>query len=139
MTTNFRWPEPTSIMDEETRRYLNELIRSLNSYDNAVFSQDTGLMFETARKRPFTAVTSSHSMGVNDSVLLVDASAATTTITLPLALDAQGTYYDIKKTDTNGATVVSVEGSGSEMPVVLNGSGRPSVTLFSDGSNFWII
>lgn len=137
--TNTKFPEPYRISDNETRSYLNELIRNLRDFDSNIFSQDTGLIFEAARKRPFIEVSSAYTMGARDNVILVDASASSTTITLPLALDGINTFYDIKKIDQNAATVVSVEGSGPEIPIILNGADRPSVTVYSDGNNYWII
>lgn len=139
MSTNFRWPDPPQNMQEPLGSYLRELARVLRDYDVNIFSQDSGIMFETARKRPSTTVSTSFSMGATDCMMLVDSSASNVRITLPAALDAKGTFYDIKKTDVNGGTVVSVEGSGSEFTVILSGTDRPSITVYSDGTNFWII
>lgn len=146
MGTNIRWPDPNLRNDTELQNhirtmdsYLNELIRTLRSFDDAIFSQEDNVLFRTSRIRPFVEVSAAYSAGVNDSVVLADSSAATFAVSLPSALDSKNTFYDIKKIDTNGSTVVSVEGSGPELPVILNGSGRPSVTLFSDGSDYWII
>jgi len=139
MSTNLRWPDPPQNLQEPLGSYLRELTRVLRDFDTAAFSQETGLMFETARRRPLVEVSSSYVMGATDCVLLVDSSASSTRITLPDALDAKGTFYDIKKVDTNGGTVVSVEGSGSEFTVVLTGTDRPSITVFSNGTTFWII
>jgi hypothetical protein len=78
-------------------------------------------------------------MGVNDSVILADASASTLRVTLPTALDAKGLFYTIKRIDTVSVNSVSIEGSGAEFPVVLASGARASKSVFSDGSRFWVI
>jgi hypothetical protein len=78
-------------------------------------------------------------MGVNDCVVFADASISTFRINLPTAVDGKNTFYDIKRIDANASTVVSIEGSGVECPVILNTALRPSVTMYSDGISFWII
>jgi hypothetical protein len=138
MSTNLRWPEPPSNLEPSLGSYLRELIRTLGFFDTEIFSQDSGLIFNTSRIRPFVEVSTAYAAGINDSVILADASASNVRITLPEAVSVKGTFYDIKRTDTGGF-VVSVEGSGSELPVVLTGASRPSVTLYSDGTRFWII
>jgi hypothetical protein len=40
MAVKVRFPEPTSIKDEATRRYLNELLRSLNSVLQTIVVED---------------------------------------------------------------------------------------------------
>ena len=139
MTTRTRWPEPSRITDAETAEYLRTLVRTLGEFDSALFSQDSKVMFNTTRVRPYTEVSSGRTIGVNESVVLADASASSLTLTLPLTVSVVGTFFDIKKIDANAATTVSVEGSGPELPFVLNGVSRPSVTLFCDGTKYWII
>lgn len=139
-STNFRFPEPMEFKSfDQVKEFVNELVRSLQDYDYELFDQDQGYIFRSGRVRPVTEVSIDYALGTTDSVVLVDASVSTRRITLPTALDAAKTQFDIKKIDTNGSTVVSVEGSGDELPVVLSGTGRPSVTVFSDGNNFWVL
>jgi hypothetical protein len=139
--TNFRWPEPyfSENIDPELERYLSELIRSLRLFDTEIFSQESALVFETARIRPFVEVSTAYSMGVGDSVVLADASAATFAVQLPDPLEGQKKFYDIKKIDQVNSTRVSVEGVGQELPVVLRTNLNPSVTLYCDGTQYWII
>lgn len=139
MATNIRFPEPDRIQDEYLKEYLSELIRTLEDFDSRIFSQDTGVLFETARRRPFIEVSSNHTVGQYESMVLVDSDGGDIVVSCPLALDFKGTYIDVKKIDTNGATTVSIVGSGGDMPVTLSGANRPSVTLFSDGNNVWTI
>lgn len=139
MSTNTRFPEPPESFDPELKDYLSEFIRTLEGFDEEIFDESKGVVFEAARKRPVVEVSAAYSMGATESVILADATNGTFAVSLPAALDGQGTFYDIKRIDTNAAAVVSVEGSGSEMPVILQGNDRPSVTLYSDGSNFYII
>ena len=137
MSTNTKFPEPFSIEQGKTKNYLNELVRALRDFDNNIFSQQTGVLYSTARKTPFLAISSAYEMGPRDCVILADSSSGSITITGPDALQSKGMFYHVKKTDTNAATVVSVECSSDEGVIVLSGTGRPSVTVFSDGENFW--
>lgn len=138
--TILRLPEPYAITDiETTKEYLNELVRALEKNSSLLFSDDYALIFESSRIRPFVEVSAAYSAGTTDSVILADSSSGSFAVTLPLAEEMFKTYIDVKKIDSNAATVVSVEGSGDDTPVVLNGSGRPSVTLYCDGQKYWII
>ena len=139
--TNIRWPDPyfSGEVSPEVARYLSELIRQLRLFDSEIFSQDTSFLFEASRLRPFVEVSTDYSMGQQDAVVLADASATSFRIDLPDVLEAQYKHYDVKKIDTNGATVISVEGAGQDLPIVLNSVFRPSITLYSDGTNYWII
>lgn len=139
MGINFRWPEPPQDLEPTLGSYLRQLVRSFSDYDEEVFSQDSRAIFSTARVRPHIEVSTAYAVGVNDSVVLVDASAANVAITLPLAFDVKDTLFDIKKIDATAGTVVSITGSGLEFPTLLTGATRPSVTVFSDGNRFWVI
>jgi hypothetical protein len=137
MSTNFRFTEPTNIKDSELRSYLNALIRDLQSFDNAIFSQESGVLFNTAKKHPFRHISDAYTMGYKDTVVLADASAGSYAVSLPDSLATKGCFLFIKKVDTNIATVVSVEGSGPEFPFVCSAAGS-DLTVFSDGENFWV-
>ena len=119
--------------------FLNELARLLNANNDFLFNTDNGWVFETARKRPFVDISTNYQMGPTDSVVLADANSGSLTITLPDPLDASRTFFDVKRTDVNGANTVTVSGTGSELPYVLSGTSRPSLTLYCDGTDYWII
>jgi len=76
-----------------------------------------------------------------DSTIIIDASGANVTITLPAAANCEGRIYNIKAVDiTNTATV---DGNGAE---TIDGSATyvfisqyESITIQSDGTEWWII
>lgn len=78
----------------------------------------------------------------NDYTILVDASGAARTITLPAVSGRVGTTYNIKKTDSS-ANTVTVDGNASE---TIDGATTKvlttqyqSVTIQSDGSTWWVL
>ena len=137
MPTKFRWPQPPEGLP--ATNYLKELIRSLDRYDSELLAPQNSIIFNASRIRPSVEVSTNYAMGVNDSVVLADAFVAYLVVTLPTALESKNTFFDIKKIDTDGTHKVCVVGSGAELPVALKGSFRPSITLYSDGTNFWVI
>ena len=137
--TNPTFPQPSNIEDPKLRQYLSELIRSLNTFDNDIFSTETKILFGAARKSPKVSVSSTYQMGERECVVLANASAGSFDVTLPSPLDGKDSFYYVKKTDTNAATTVTVQGTGGEFPIALSGSARPSVTVFSDGTDYWKI
>lgn len=75
-------------------------------------------------------------------VYLVDATAASVTITLPTAASHKGMRFFIKKTDSTGNAVV-IDGDGAE---TIDGAATQSIvaqnvclTVVSDGTGWWII
>jgi len=137
--TRVRFSEPDGIADQPTRQYLTNLVRDLDDFDKTIFSEDLGLIFETARMQPMIRVNTSFGIGPYNSVVLADASAGDVTLTLPLSEKATRKIFEIKRTDDNGSFDVSVEASGPEFPVVLSGTSRESVRVFSDGANYWVL
>jgi len=91
---------------------------------------------------PVTTVTTNYTITDNDYVILVDATAAPVTVVLPTAVGRDGRVFEVKRISTN-ANTVTLDGDGSEtidasttqvytVPYV-------SLTVYSDGSNWWII
>jgi hypothetical protein len=91
---------------------------------------------------PATLVDADYTIKATDFVLLVDATAAPVTVTLPTAVGIEGRTYEVKRVSSNANTVTLV-GDGSEtidesteqiytLPYV-------SLTVYSDGGNWWII
>jgi len=85
--------------------------------------------------------TSDYTVTATDCVILVDASTGDKTITLPSASGITGRIYTVKKVDTSTNKVVvqpssgNIEGGSS---IELTNFGD-SITVISDGSNWWII
>jgi hypothetical protein len=74
-------------------------------------------------------------------VLLCDATGGAFTVTLPAAAGVSGQSISVKKTDAS-ANAITVDGNGSETidgAATLALSTRyAAVTLWSDGSNWWV-
>ena len=141
MSTRISFPQPPDLKKEhrELRAYLNELVRTLEHFDDSIFSQETGLMYQTSRLLPVVTTTSAYTMGGLEGVVLANSSAGGFAVTLPTALKSKGKFFEIKKIDANIATIVSVEASGPEFPYLLSSDQRPSLTVCSDGTNFWVV
>jgi hypothetical protein len=79
---------------------------------------------------------------VNDSVIVVDASGGSVTVTLPAAAAAKGRIYHIKKTDASANSIV-IDGNASETIdgalTLATTTQYHSFTLVCDGSNWWLI
>jgi hypothetical protein len=87
-------------------------------------------------------VTGNYSMSISDGVILSNSPSANLTLTLPLASNIPGKYIDIKKIDAGGFQLIVTPQGGN---LIDNQSSQVitdqynSMTLISDGSNFWII
>jgi hypothetical protein len=79
---------------------------------------------------------------VNDSVIVVNASGGSVTVTLPAAATAKGRMYNIKKTDASANSLV-IDGNASETIdgalTLTTTTQYHSFTLVCDGSNWWLI
>lgn len=87
-----------------------------------------------------TVASTPYSATLAAPILLVDASGGARTVNLPAA--SGGGRIVVKKTDSS-ANVVTIDGDGSEtidgsLTLVL-GFQYDSVTLVSDGSDWWIV
>lgn len=91
---------------------------------------------------PVTSKTANYTALTSDQVILVDATSAAITITLPAASGASGTRFDIKKIDSSGNLVI-IDANASE---TIDGSltleivnQYDSVTIVSNGTSWFII
>jgi hypothetical protein len=91
---------------------------------------------------PITAVTASYTMTLNDSIVLVNATAGAITITLPLANECTQKRISIKKTDAS-ANVVTIDGNGAE---TIDGTATKTLAtqyksyeLVASGGAWWIV
>jgi hypothetical protein len=86
-------------------------------------------------------ITASAMAGVDDDVVLGDATAGAVTVTLPTAVGIRGRRYTIKKIDA-GAHAVTIDGAGAETidgaATVALGTQYHFRIIVSDGSN-WIV
>jgi len=119
----------------------NEIILGNTSHTKTTLRGDvyTGDgAYETLKR---TSKTANYTV-VDETLVLVDASSAAVTITLPAAADLVDTPINIKKTDASG-NAVTVDGNGSE---TIDGSTTAvistqydCITIVSDGTEWWII
>ena len=89
-----------------------------------------------------TVTSATYTITDNDYVILVDATAAPVTVTLPTAVGREGRIFEVKRISTN-ANTVTLDGAGAE--TIDNSANQiytlayVSLTVYSDGSNWWII
>ena len=95
----------------------------------------------TRTSRSFVTYTADTTVGQGQDVILVDASSAAVTITLPPAADAFKELC-IKKIDATGNTV-TLDGNASETiddsTTLVLSSQYDAVRISSDGSEWWIL
>lgn len=112
--------------------------------NSAVLSDiDTKTIFEGfSRPKDIRTYSGDQTLDSGDGVVLADASSSSMTITLPPALDFEGREFTIKKIDSSSNNV-TLDGSGTER---VEGSSTyditgqyDSVTVISDGNEWWII
>ena len=87
-----------------------------------------------------TTKTEDFTVGANDSVIVVDASSGTVTITLPTAVGIGGRMYTVKCIDDTNTVTVTGDGSETidgETAQTLNQ--WDSMRIVSDGENWLII
>ena len=100
------------------------------------------LAASVSRAVPFRAVTGSGPALVGDFLLLVDATAAAVTISLPAAETARGAVIVTKKTDAS-ANTVTLDPNGSE---TIDGASTrvitaqyDALTVACDGNQWWVV
>ena len=135
-----RLPEPPQNIGQETRKYLQDLIKviNLNLQENeSDKSPDIFIPFGS-----LVEVSTSQTIG-NSSVVLADASASALSLTLLEPLSTYRKFFHVKKINTNANDVtLIVESSGTidnSTSVLLTGSDRPSLLLYSDGTEYKIL
>lgn len=92
--------------------------------------------------RAVVSKTANYTLTLYDRGALVDSSSGAVTITLPTAASAKDVEYVIKKTDSSGYAV-TVDGNGSETiddsTTQIISSQYDAITIYSDGTEWWII
>jgi hypothetical protein len=135
VTIQNRLPDPSKVQDNETREYLNMLIRDLHILFSAIINDENSLTYKASRRVPFDTITETTTLGRESSIVLIDATGGNITVYLPDPLGFKRQFLRIKRIDASGNTV-TVTGIGDELP--LNLSTMDSYTLYSDGENFWL-
>lgn len=91
--------------------------------------------------RAIKLVGANYSMLQTDGTVLVSALSAAVTVTLPTAVGVAGTIYTVKC--INNTYDVVVVGSGGQTIDAISGgieiNLRDSITVKSDGTNWWIV
>lgn len=87
-----------------------------------------------------TSVTADYTVMDNDSIILVDATSAAVTVTLPPAAEAKNKRYTVKKIDSSGNAVTvsstdTIDDATSQD--ILNQ--YDSIGVVSDGTEYWIV
>ena len=77
-------------------------------------------------------------------VVLADASSGSIVITLPAVASSDEETFWIKRIDAAGGSTVTVDGNAAEtidkdLTQVLRDKKRPSITIYCDGTEWWII
>jgi hypothetical protein len=106
-----------------------------------VVTQATNTVQISTKLSP-TTKSSNYVATLTDDVILVDATSASVTITLPTTASALGRTYFIKKIDSSANSMV-IQPNGAE--VIDNATSKSSViqyesfTIVSDGTKWWIL
>jgi hypothetical protein len=133
----------------ERLRIYNDLVRDVETTGRMVYVGDNGFAelspgTDIATYIAVTSITGDYTVTDTDgvSVLLVDASSAAVTITLPTASANNGRVLHIKKIDSSGNTVTT-DGEGAE--TIDNVATKIIVAQYSDmrivcdGNEWWIL
>lgn len=118
------------------RLLITSLTRQLSKISEALDQGADGYLYQT------TSVATSHTASINDSIVLVNATSGTKTVSLPTATRCKDKRYVVKKIDTSGNFVI-VDPSGTELIDNVTAQtisvAYSSIDVVSDGSNWWTI
>ena len=102
---------------------------------------ELALYSDTLFKPVTTQTTATLTLGASHYTVLCDATSNTVTINLPTAVGYDGRIYNIKAINVDNAVTVDANGTeeidGSATAITL--ALMESITIQSDGSNWWII
>lgn len=116
-------------------RNFNDIATTLASVTSSVNNQSSN---------PVTTQRKSYGVQVNDqTILIIPANNLTVTVTLPDANGAKGHQYTIKNATPVAASTTVTVSAQSKQTIDLNLTpsltGLQSISIVSDGSNWWII
>ena len=125
----------------QLQRYWQRVVEAAEAQDASI-QMMMAQIFAIIAPRARRTLTASGNAVATDYLLLVDATAGAVTVTLPAAADSDGAYIITKKIDAS-ANAVTVDGNGAE---TIDGAANialaaqyDAVTVFCDGSTWWII
>lgn len=136
-----RLNELTIFRDPKEREVMNQLIKTLRQNFDALQQQidvsaNTNLNYATV-------TAASYDVTLDVYLILADTTANDIDINLPPAADMIRRLIYIKKTtaDSNTVTVIpdGSEELDNDVSFVIVGGSLGSVTIFCDGSNWWVI
>lgn len=115
---------------------------TLNKWVMFGVTQAAALVATTTLTTTITTVTAAATLDATYQTVGVNATDGAVTITLPAAAGCTGRRYDIKKVDSS-ANAVTIDGNGAE---TIDGAATKvlstqysSVTIISNGTNWWIV
>jgi hypothetical protein len=120
-------------------------LQTIQSYGGQTLAQlsATGSMYYQNVQTNLKTVTTNYSVLTTDSFLILNAASAPFTVSLPLAVNLEGTILTLKKINTsaNSVTIQSqslqtIDGSSS---AYIMTSQYSLLRLASDGNNWWIV
>lgn len=137
-----RLPDPNRLEhNDAVKMFLQDLVRALQ-YSLDGTEEQLGINDQTENLDD-NVLTSTGNIPRDAGVILVDTSAATVSVALPDPLDARGEVYYVKKISTLNTVVLTCITSGvtidKETSITLVGIDYPTVKVYSDGSEYWII
>ena len=92
--------------------------------------------------RAAVSKTANYTLAIYDRGVFVDASGGAVTITLPTAASATDVEYFVKKIDSS-ANAVTIDGNGAETiddaTTQVLSSQYDAITLYSDGTEWWVV
>ena len=111
--------------------------REISDRVNNIISQ-----YQRTQIKKIENKTSNYTLTINDNTIKCDATAASFTVTLPKANNANGYIFNIKKVDSTTNTI-TIDGDGSETIdgslTMIIVSQYDCITVHSDGTQWWII
>lgn len=98
--------------------------------------------FQRVQKKRIKTVTADYTITLEDHTILVDATSAAVTITLPKAYNAFEYIFNVKKIDST-ANTVTIDGDGAETiddsTTQIITTQYDCVTVQSDKTEYWIL
>lgn len=125
----------------QLQRYWQRVVEAAEAQDVSIQLM-VGQIFALLARFNHRTLTATGDALATDYLILVDATAGAVTVTLPVAANSNAAMIVVKKIDA-GANAVTVDANGAE---TIDGAANvalaaqyDAVTVFCDGSEWWII